>query len=71
LASLKIKRGGKMDKKIWATIIVAVLVVCPVAVACVFSEAGPTVTGYDVVFDPEGDDPAPDGVGGNDPEHPQ
>lgn len=71
LANVEIKKEvARMNKKLWATLVVAVLVLCPVTVACVFSEAGPTATGYDVVFDPEGDD-TPDGVGGNDPEHPQ
>lgn len=61
-----------MNRKIWATIVVAVLVLCPVAMACISFEAGTPAMGNKVLFDPEdGEDTTPDGVDGNDPEHPQ
>lgn len=68
----KSKRGGNMNKKIWATLVVVLLVVCPVAIVSISNEASSAVKGYDVVFDPgEGGDSPDGGVGGNDPEHPQ
>ncbi|KYK37369.1 MAG: hypothetical protein HXS48_24595 [Theionarchaea archaeon] len=61
-----------MNRKIWATIVVAVLVLCPVAMACISFEAASPTMGNEVSFDPEDEeDTTPDGVGGNDPEHPQ
>ncbi len=61
-----------MNRKLWATLLVAVLVLCPVAVVSVFSEMSTGMAGKEVVFDPEGGDgTTPDGVDGNDPEHPQ
>lgn len=61
-----------MNRKIWATLLVAVLVLCPVAVVSVSSETGTDMAGEEVVFDPEGGNGnTPDGVDGNDPEHPQ
>ncbi len=61
-----------MNRKVWAILVVAVLVICPVAVATVFCEAGTDIAENEIVFDPDGGDGnTPDGVDGNDPEHPQ
>lgn len=62
-----------MNKKIWATLFVALLVLCPVAMACLGNACDPAGSGDEPVYDPgDGDDgTTPDGVGGNDPEHPQ
>jgi len=62
-----------MKKKMWAMLVAAVLVLCPVAMACTFTGSASVAKGDSVLFDPEGeggDDPTPDGVSGNDPEHP-
>ncbi len=65
------KRWAKM-KKIWAVLLIVALVFCPVVMACIFNEAVSAVT-ESGVFDPkdEGGGTSPNGVGGNDPEHPQ
>lgn len=61
-----------MNKKVWALVMVAALVLCPVALMSVSNEASSDVRGNEPVFDPEGGgDVSPDGVEGNDPEHPQ
>lgn len=62
-----------MNKKIWVSLLVGLLVLCPVALACVFSESSSTVSMGETVYDPDGGNggTTPDGVGGNDPEHPQ
>ncbi|MBU7017940.1 MAG: hypothetical protein HXS44_10555 [Theionarchaea archaeon] len=59
-------------KKVWAMLLVAVLVLCPVAMVHTITEAAYKTQGDGVPFDSEGEDgTSPDGIGGNDPEHPQ
>lgn len=60
-------------KRVWAMLVVAVLVLCPVAMVYTITEAAFGAPGDGLSFDPEGeeDGTSPDGVGGNDPEHPQ
>jgi hypothetical protein len=62
-----------MNKKIWASLVVVLLVLCPVAIACVGNESSSIESMGDSLYDPgEGDGGNdPDGIGGNDPEHPQ
>lgn len=58
-------------KKVWAMLVVAVLVLCPVAMVYTIAEAAYKAPDG-VSFDPEGGDggTSPDGIGGNDPENP-
>lgn len=61
-----------MNGKLWATIVVAVLMLCPVVMESVSTEAASPNMGKEVSFDLEnGGGTTPDGVPGNDPEHPQ
>ena len=58
-------------KKVWAILVAAVLVLCPVAMEYTITEAAMGAPGDGISFDPEGgDETSPEGVGGNDPEHP-
>jgi hypothetical protein len=62
-----------MNKKIWAALMVTLLVLCPVAITCVANESSSTESLGESLYDPGDGDGGnnPDGIGGNDPEHPQ
>jgi hypothetical protein len=62
-----------MNKKIWASLLVALFVLCPVALVCISSESSSTTPMGETVYDPDDGNggTTPDSVGGNDPEHPQ
>lgn len=59
-------------KKVWAMLVVAVLVLCPVTMVSTITEAAYKAPSDGVSFDPEGgdDETSPNGIGGNDPENP-